>query len=191
MPTYYANPDETVFTGATYTFNFGAYGDTAVVVFARPDHIEDALETAAECLLEHAPGLFSEPDYAGAAREVGVALDQYTNGLADLDDDTAERVREVAEVGHTYTESGWLLSWEWAVAESEGEPSAAPRFNRFDICQAHAAYWAVWHQGQWSQGYADLCRAQRLCSGPESFDFDDLTENGQAIYRQLVLRDGR
>jgi hypothetical protein len=190
MTTYYANPDETVFTGATYTFNFGAYGDTWVVVFQRPDCLEDALETAAECLLAHEPGLFSEPDYAGAAREVGVAFDQYTNGLAGLDDDTAERVREEAEADHTYTESGWLLSEEWTVAVFEGEPFDAPRFNRFDICQAHAAYQAAWHQGQWSQGYADLCRADALCTNAVR-NFDDLTENGQAIYRQLVLRDGR
>lgn len=188
MTTYYANPDETTFTGATYTFSFGAYGDTHVVVFQRPDHIDDALETAAECLAEHEPGRFSEPDYADAAREIGVALAQYTNGLADLDDDTRERILEVAEADHTYTESGWLLSHEWSVSEAEGEPFATPVFNRFDICQAHATYQASWHHG--GQGYRDLCRATALCTNAVE-SFDDLSENGQAIYRALVLKDGR
>lgn len=186
MRTYYANPDET--TNATYTFHFGAYGDTHVVVFGRPDRFEDALETAAECLLEHAPGLFSEPDYVDAAREIGVALD--TRGLADLPEDLAERISAEAESDHTYTESGWLLSWEWSVTEDEGEPFEAPRFDRFDVAEAWHLYWSLNHSGQWSAGYRDLCRAGRLVRNPAE-RFEDLSENGKALYRQLVLRDGR
>lgn len=188
--TYYANPDETTNTGATYTFHFGAYGDTHVVVFGRPDRLAAALETAAECLLEHAPGLFSEPDYVDAAREIGVALDQYTRGLADLPEDLAERIRELATVDRTYTESGWLLSWGWTVDESEGEPFEAPRFDRVDVAEAWHCYWSAHHTGQWSAGYRDLCRAARLVQNPAGW-FEDLSENGKAIYRQLVLRDGR
>ncbi len=37
-----------------FTFHFGAYGDTHVSVWA--DHLEDALELAAEWVAEHAPG---------------------------------------------------------------------------------------------------------------------------------------
>ena len=189
MAIHYANPDETTFTGATFEFHFGAYGDTIVRVFHRPGHVEAALALAAEWLAEHAPGLFMEPDYAYAAREIGVALDQYTSGLADLDDDTRERIREVAETDLTYTENGWLASWEWTVDELDGEPFDAPHFDRFDVCEAHAAYQAVWHQGQWSQGYRDLCRATAL--GAEVKDFDALSENGQAIYRAQALAAAR
>lgn len=184
MPTYYANPDETVFTGATYTFRFGAYGDTTVVVLQRPDCIDDALETAAECLKQVAPGLFSEPDYKAARDEI--------MGETGAGDDmiSEEAIAERAEVDHTYTESGWLLSHEWTVDESEGEPFESPRFDRFDVCEAHYCYWNAYHQGQSSDGYRNLCRAMSLASNLTD-RFDRLSENGQAIYRQLVLTDGR
>ena len=178
--TYYANPDET--TNATYTFHFGAYGDVCVVVFGRPGSVESALETAAECLLEHAPGLFSEPDHASAAAELGVVWD----GQSDCPD----AVRELAEADHTYTESGWLLSYEWSVDEAEDGPFEAPRFNRFDVAEAWHLYWSLHHSGQWSAGYRDLCRAARLVQNPAE-RFEDLSENGRSVYRQLVLRDGR
>ncbi len=184
MATYYANPDETVFTGATFTFHFGAYADTTVIVLQRPDCLDDALETAAECLKQHAPGLFSEPDYKAARDEI--------MGETGRGDDmiSGEEIAERAETDHTYTESGWLLSWEWTVDESEGEPFESPRFDRFDIATAWRCYWAAWHQGQGSDGYRNLCRAMAIVQGgPESFD--DLSENAQAIYRGLVLSDGR
>lgn len=179
--TYYANPDETTNAGATYTFRFGAYGDV-VVVFGRPGRTQDALETAAAWLAEHSPGLFSEPDHASAAAELGVVWD----GESDCPD----AVRELAEADHTYTESGWLLSHEWTVTEDEGEPFEAPRFNRFDVAEALHLYWSLYHQGQWTASYRDLCRAARLVQNPVE-RFEDLSENGRAVYRQLVLRDGR
>jgi hypothetical protein len=187
MATYYANPDETTFTGATFTFRFGAYGETTVVVLQRPGCIDSALETAAECLKEHAPGHFSEPDYAAAKNEI--------MGETGAGDDmiSEEAIAERAETDHTYTESGWLLSWERTVDESEGEPFESPHFDRFDVPVAHATYWAAWHQGQGSDGYRDLSRALTLMGNGFIPDrgFDGLSENGQAIYRQLVLRDGR
>lgn len=187
---HYANPDETRLTGAWYEFHFG---ETIVRVIERPDCVDDALEIAAECLAKVDPGLFSEPDYADAARECGIDLSKYTRGLADIQDadaELAERIIDTAETDHTYTESGWLLSWEWTVDEHEGEPFEAPHFDRFDIPEAHAAYQSLWHQGQQSSGYLDLCRAQQLIHGPTK-SFDRLSENGQAIYRRLVLQDGR
>jgi hypothetical protein len=189
MTIHYANPDETCFTGATFEFRFGAYLDTVVRVFHKPGRIDSALELAAEWLADNAdPDVyFSEPDYADAAAELGLNVD---------DEDAQERIAEHAETDHTYTEAGWLLSQEWSVSEYEGEPFEPPAFDRFDICQAYAAYYAANHQGQWSEGYKTLCRAVKLTSnGGESYsavpDFDDLSENGQAIYRQLAVRDGR
>lgn len=186
--THFANPDETTFTGATFTFSFGAYGDTKVVVLHRAGHCGDALEIAAEWLAENASGLFAEPDYQNARAERGCTDPDCTtptlNGGC-----LCEACSAHAETDLTYTESGWIASWEWTVDESEGEPFETPRFDRFDICQAHAAYWSAWHQGQFSDGYRDLCRATALVAGVKSFD--SLTENGQAIYRQLVIADGR
>lgn len=184
MATHYANPDETTFLGATYTFRFGAYGDTTVIVFQRPDHVEDALETAAEWLRENEPGHFVEPDYEAAKDEIMGETGAGDDMISD------EAIAELAEADLTHTESGFLASWEWTVDESDSEPFDAPRFDRFDVCEAHAAYWSQWHQGQWSAGYAALCRAQRLVSGDVK-RFDALSENAQSIYRQLVLSDGR
>ncbi len=192
---HYANPDETTFTGATFEFHFGAYGDTVVRVFQRPDRVETALETAAEWLVEHAPGFFVEPDYAAARAERGCDCG-YGN-----EQGCCEACAEHAEADLTRTEHGLLPSWEWTVDELDGEPFDAPRFDRFDVCEAHAAYQAVWHQGQWSQGYRDLCRAKALLNEaerwsagspwPDAKSFDALSENGQAIYRALALADAR
>jgi hypothetical protein len=178
---HYANPDETTFVGATFTFRFGAYGATTVVVIQRPGHVEDALETAAECLAKVAPGLFSEPDYADQ--------DGY-EACNPNDDEVCEACTEAAEKDHTYTTSGWLLSWEWTVDECEGEPFQEPRFNRFDIAEAHSLYWQFWHHGINSVCYRNACRASRLINNPAD-SFDKLSANGQAIYRQLCLEDGR
>ena len=198
MTMHYANPDETTFTGAHFIFHFGAYGDTEVCVIQRPDHFDDALEIAAEWLKENEPGHFSEPDYESAARECGIDLAQYTGGMIDIfdrDEALAESIQQSAETDHTYTESGWLLSWEWTVDEYEGEPDFGdgPRFDRFDVPAAHATYWASWHQGQGSEGYSRLSRALKLMGNSFIPDrgFDGLSENGQAIYRQLALSDGR
>lgn len=168
----YANPAESVFTGATYTFIFGAYSATVVRVFNRPGCVGEALELAAGWLAEHAPGRFVEPAYAYAAEELGVVWD----GESDCPD----AVREAAEADLTHTETGWLASWEWSVDESDGEPFEPPRFHRSDVAQAHALYWAEGSAG---------CRA--LDGGRVPDRFEDLSENGQAIYRALVLRAGR
>ncbi len=179
---HYANPDETTFTGAYFMFSFGAYGDTKVCVIQRPDHLDDALETAAEWLAENGhKGLFSEPDYERCPLCV------------ESEAGPCESCCDEAETDHTYTESGWLLSWEWTVKEEQGDPFATPTFDRFDIIEAWFCYWNAWHGGQFTDGYRNLCRAMRL--GGQLRDdvdrFDTLSENGQAIYRKLALQDGR
>lgn len=84
-----ANPLDYEFCGRrTPLFRFG-FGTVQVYAWGCR-HLEDALEAAAEWCAENAPGVFSEPD---------------------------EEVCELAEVDHTYTESGYLLSYEWWVDE--------------------------------------------------------------------------
>lgn len=96
-------------------FHFGSYGDTHVAVWDQ--NIEDGLETAAEWLAENAPGLIydageMEELYADAARDLGLE-----GPVADFDEDDIERVREAAEAGLTYTESGYIPSHEWGVSD--------------------------------------------------------------------------
>lgn len=181
---HYANPDETTFTGATFEFRFGAYGETIVRVIQRPDCVDDALETAAEWLAEHEPGHFVEPDYAAAVQERNCDCCRSEPG-------TCDGCAAHAEADLTYTDSGWLPSWEWTVDELEGEPFETPHFDRFDIAEAYGCYWNAYHQGQGSTGYQRLCAAMRVLGGKLEDSFERLTDNGRAIYRGLVLADGR
>jgi hypothetical protein len=107
-----ANPsDHNSYSKRTlYRFQFGAYGTDYVYAWACHT-LDDALEAAAEWLEEHKPGHFSEPDYDDSARELGAPDDWRT------DEEWAGKVAEHAETDHTYTESGYLLSWEWTVDE--------------------------------------------------------------------------
>jgi hypothetical protein len=180
MTKHYANPDETTFTGSLYTFRFGAYGDTEVCVYQRPDHVEDALEIAAEWLATNEPGHFYEPDYEQTKRELF-----FETGSEPSEEEVAEK----AEADMTYTESGWLLSQEWTAGEEECDGPPDATFDRGDIADAYATYWASWHQGQGSHGYSRLCAAMALGGSAEGFEH--LSENGQAIYRRLVLADNR
>jgi hypothetical protein len=108
-----ANPSERDYHmeyGKLYLFQFGAYG-TAYVYAWGNDGLDDALEEAAAWLKEHGPGLFHEPDYADAANDI-----EAPEGWAD-DEEWACKVQERAETDLTYTESGYLASWEWYVNE--------------------------------------------------------------------------
>jgi hypothetical protein len=107
-----------------YTFHFGAYGETTVSLWAAADHLCDALEIAADWLADNAPGHFSEPDYAGAAADLGLPFDPVN---FDYDSEEGQRILEAAEADMTNTERGWLLSWEWSVEENDNAPGPAAR----------------------------------------------------------------
>ena len=62
-----------------------------------------------------------------------------------------------------------------------------PYWDRFDIVEAHYWHAADWHGGQWSELYAKLCRiGQYYTPGMLHRGYESLTENGKAIYDQLV-----
>ena len=59
------------------------------------------------------------------------------------------------------------------------------RFNRVDIAEAAVAYGDLYHSGQWSWTYRDMCRGQNLLRAmglPDYVTPDALSENGRAIY---------
>lgn len=110
---------------ALFLFSFGAYGWTKVYAFADCGRgIESALENAAGWLADNAPDVFSEPDYADAARDLG-APEDWNTAEDCLDSGWPDKVRDAAETDHTYTESGWLLSWEWGCHEVTDPTEAA------------------------------------------------------------------
>lgn len=116
-----ANASDHAFRGdrtTLYLFQFGAYGTQYVYAWGN-DGFEDALEEAAGWLADNAPGhfvTFEDSDYTEAADDIG-APDDWKE-----DDAWREQVYERAECDHTYTESGYLASWEWA-ANSVKDPS--------------------------------------------------------------------
>ena len=62
-------------------------------------------------------------------------------------------------------------------------------FDRFDICEAYYVYAMLWHGGKGSKEYALFSVFVRLGfrTSPLLCDENDLSENGRAIYDQLVL----
>lgn len=108
-------------------FSFGAYASTMVAVVSQS--LDDALETAAGWLADHAPGVFVEPDYLDAYRDISGNSDA-TEIPDDLDDETAEEIREAAETDLTYTESGWIASWEWTMTELDSTDPLAQKIVR-------------------------------------------------------------
>jgi hypothetical protein len=103
---------------------FGAIGTTQLGVYA--DSVEDALEIAAGWLAEYAPGHltpFGSDDERELFNDAKRDLCCETLGVrSDLDCEDWEQAwqsRIDGPVDHTYTESGWLRSWEWRVDECE------------------------------------------------------------------------
>jgi len=80
-----------------WMLHFGAYGTKVLTA----GYLEGALEDAAGCL---PPGMFTEPDYIDARASLG----------PDASDDD---VHDHATQDLTYTESGYLRSWEWGASE--------------------------------------------------------------------------
>lgn len=91
-----------------YILTFGQISATLLFIWARS--LEAALEEAGETLAEHFPGLIMKPDdpelqelYDEAREELG----------EDADED---EVMQQAEADLTYTESGYITSYEWGIA---------------------------------------------------------------------------
>lgn len=107
-----ANPSEKSWTRHNYLLWFGACGATYVLVYA--NGLEDALETAAEyCVEQEWYGLVTPHDQAD-------------------DDDWAEweRVCNGESDGVTYTEAGFIVSWEWGIVGEDISKADLIAFHR-------------------------------------------------------------
>lgn len=100
-----------------YVLWFGACAATYLHVYA--DSLEDALEECAAWVAEHAPGHIMAHGsdelvalYREAFEEIGLTWD----GNVDWNDRKQELAMQSAESDLTYTESGYLTSYEWGIA---------------------------------------------------------------------------
>ena len=65
-------------------------------------------------------------------------------------------------------------------------------FDRFDIVEAHYWFCADYHEGQWSDKYARLCRiGDYYTPGPLHKGYGSLSENAREIYDNLTEQEGR
>ncbi len=121
MKIHIANPTERpegkYYRNTRFLFAFGAYGDTHVLVYARPDHIDDALEEAAGWLADHAPGLIMAHGCQELQDLYAEARNEWCEGHGAVEEEDEGEVWERATVDLTYTESGYIASYEWWVNE--------------------------------------------------------------------------
>lgn len=102
-----------------FSLGFGAYGSTNVAVFA--NSLEDAVEESAAWLRDYAPGIFTDvtqDDIHDAQVELAEERGVNIQDMED-DDDLMCRVYDNATQDLTYTESGYIASWEWGFFMSE------------------------------------------------------------------------
>lgn len=117
VPPFANEPDDGT---SAFEFQFGAYGETKVRVYA--DHLEDALEVAVEWLDDNAPGHLvkvGSEEIAESAKELGIVLE-----VDDYESEAFQKALAHAEMdlthagGHTTMKHGeYLRSWEWHVNE--------------------------------------------------------------------------
>lgn len=93
-----------------FALEFGAYGWTRLLVWARS--AETALEEAAGWLADHAPGIFVDQN------ELASLEKEYREEHPGADDD---EVMNEAYADLTYTESGYIPSYEWTLDDVHGE----------------------------------------------------------------------
>lgn len=88
-----------------YAMHFGAYGTTCLLIWMDAS-IEDAAEVAAEWLVKYAPGHITTEEH------VGKLMEEVREEEPGIDDEAAY---EKATADLTYTEAGWLTSYEWTI----------------------------------------------------------------------------
>lgn len=60
-------------------------------------------------------------------------------------------------------------------------------YDRFDICDAWYLFLSEYHEGQFSEKYSRLsCLLKYYSPAPSLYGVENLTENGQEIYQNLV-----
>lgn len=61
--------------------------------------------------------------------------------------------------------------------------------DRGDYCEGSLLFWTEHHSGQFSKGYARMCRIQRWFSSGLWFDWDHISDGAKDVYRAWCKRE--
>jgi hypothetical protein len=106
-----------------FAFRLGAYGDSCYLVWALPDHYDDAIVLLAEWCEQYAPGFLTSEE------EVGKLVEEVREEDPEIDDEEAY-VKATADL--TYTEAGYFVSYELFVDELNG---LGPTADLYKACE--------------------------------------------------------
>ena len=122
-----------------FGLHFGAYGWTKVLVWS--DSLEDALEEAAGWLADHAPGIFV--DQENLAELEKEAIEEAREENPDADDEELEQIVMDSDSAHTdltYTESGYIASYEWGIGFDSENQGTDNEFYKVALEASREAY---------------------------------------------------
>lgn len=113
-----ANPSDRSWSRTSFLFAFGAIGTTYVLAYG--SDLDSCLEAAAEWVAEHAPGHIMPvwgPEHTELVRQACLAsgLEYPPPDGADYGAEGYYLAQAMAETDLTYTESGYLTSYEWFI----------------------------------------------------------------------------
>jgi hypothetical protein len=123
---YLANATERSWHDNCFVFWFGSCGTTYVLAYGKG--IDSALESAAQWLADYAPGHIMPHDseeLQELLREARIEFRKENQRLEDPDHGSEDmsRVYESATADLTYTESGYLTSYDWGIALDNPNPA--------------------------------------------------------------------
>jgi len=129
------NPSEAWFHKRLWAFQFGSVGATRLLVWAAS--LEDALEESADWLESDAPGhlIGHNSDDLRVLLEEAAEEMGYFGDLAEVNEDDWEAIEESATADLTYTEAGYLVSYEWWVDEVTTGTACYQRAMRESLLQ--------------------------------------------------------
>jgi hypothetical protein len=125
------NPGDKSWCRQSFVLWFGACGPTYLLVYA--NGLDSALKTAADWLAENAPDHLMSAwgeDHTALVREAceEAGLPYPPPDDADLETDGYYYAQSDAEADLTYTEAGYLTSYEWGIALENPTPTELRAF---------------------------------------------------------------
>lgn len=131
---YVVNSEDRQWTRHRYVLWFGACAPVHLMVWG--NSLESALEVCGAWLAEHTPGLIITHD----SKELRDLVDESARELGiDAEIPCDYRAQDHATADLTYTEAGYIASWEWGIDFEDPTRDQLKTFEAF----ARASGWCV------------------------------------------------